>query len=256
MVSNCVAALVYHTGRPAAIPCTQVMRITFVVHAMTARSDRAAVSLHLGVLADTTVCEVRSMPVRYVLVPDTLITAFAHDPLAVGVYVAVARLAMAAKAVVPLAARDLAIWMGSDRDADRVAIMRRIVKLEARGWLMITRTMAAKHCLLPTWGRDQTGAVCPWCFDIPDSGGPQHLRGRRVPIGLLDDYLGRLEPQPDSGRALIRRYFTRPLLDLTDIGVYTIGVRAEIIPTPRLRHLELCAEDRVAVLVVRLRRTC
>ena len=172
------------------------MRITFVVHAMTARSaDHAAVSLHLGVPVDTTVCEARSMPVRYVLVPDTLITAFAHDPLAVGVYVAVARLAMAAKAAVPLAARDLAIWMGSDRDADRVAIMRRIVKLEARGWLMITRTMAAKHRLLPTWGRDQTGAVRPWCFDIPDSGRPQHLRGRRVPIGLLDDYLGRLEPQ-------------------------------------------------------------
>jgi hypothetical protein len=214
-----------------------------VVHTTTARSaDRAAVSPHLGVLADTTLCEARPMPVRYVLVPDTLITAFAHDPLAVGVYVAVARLAMAAKAAVPLAARDLAIWMGSDRDADRVAIMRRIVKLEARGWLMITRAMAAKHRLLPTWGRDQTGALRPWCFDIPDSGRPQHLRGRRVPIGLLDDYLGRLEPQPDSGRALIRRYFTRPLLDLTDIGVYTIGVRAEIIPTARLRHLELCSE--------------
>ena len=82
-----------------------------------------------------------------------MISAFAHDPLAVGVYVAVARLAMAAKAAVSLAARDLAIWMGSDRDADRVAIMRRIVKLEARGWLMITRTMAAKHGLLPTWRR-------------------------------------------------------------------------------------------------------
>ena len=82
----------------------------------------------------------------------------------------------------------------------------------------------------------------PWCFEYSDSGRPQHLRGRRVPIGLLDDYLGRLEPQPDSGRALISRYFTRPLLDLTDIGVYTIGLRAEIIPTPRLRHLELCSE--------------
>ena len=164
MVHWCLTTLVYHTHRPAAIPCAQVMRITFVVHTMTARSaDRAAVSLHLGVLADTTVCEARSMPVRYVLVPDTLISAFAHDPLAVGVYAAVARLAMAAKAAVPLAARDLAIWMGSDRDSDRVAIMRRIVKLEARGWLMITRTMAAKHRLLPTWGRDQTGAMRPWC---------------------------------------------------------------------------------------------
>jgi hypothetical protein len=186
--------------------------------------------------------EARPMFVRYVLVPDALIRAFADDPLAVGVYVAVARLAMVAKAAVPLAARDLVLWMGSDRDADRVAIMRRIVKLESRGWLIITRTMAAKHGLLPTWGRDQAGAARAWCFESPDSGRPQHLRGRRIPIGLFDDYLGRLEPQPTAGRALISRYFTRPLLNLTDIGVYTIGLRAEIMPTPGLQHLELCNE--------------
>src|SRR4051794_39389241 len=169
------------------------MRITFVVHTTTARSmDRAAVWPHLEGLPDAMPCEARPMPVRYVLVPDPLITAFAHDPLAIGVYVAIARLTMAAKAAVPLAARDLALWMGSERDADRVAIMRRIVKLEARGWLMITRTVAAKHCLIPTWGRDQAGAIRPWCFEYSDSGRPQHLRGRRVPIGLFDDYLGRL----------------------------------------------------------------
>ncbi len=63
---------------------------------------------------------------RYVLIPDRLIRDMAHDPLAVGVYVAVARLASAARATVPLAARDLAIWMGRDRDADRVAVMRHI----------------------------------------------------------------------------------------------------------------------------------
>jgi hypothetical protein len=216
------------------------MRITFVVHTMTARSaDRAAAGHRQKMRCDD---RLQPVSVRYVLVPDPLITAFAHDPLAVGVYVAIARLTMAAKAAVPLAARDLAIWMGSDRDADRVAIMRRIVKLEARGWLMITRTIAAKHCLIPTWGRDQAGAVRPWCFEDSDCGRPQHLRGRRVPIGLLDDYLGRLEPQPDSGRALVCRYFTRPLLDLADIGVYTIGLRAEITPTPRLQHLNLCNE--------------
>jgi len=60
-----------------------------------------------------------------------------------------------------------------------------------------------------------------------------------VPLALLDDYLGRLDPHPGHGRALISRYFTRPLLDLLDIGVYTIGLRAEIPPTPPLRHLGL-----------------
>jgi hypothetical protein len=58
---------------------------------------------------------------------------------------------------------------------------------------------------------------------------------------LLDDYVGRLDPQPGQRHALMSRYFTRPLLDLTDIGVYAIGLRAEVAPTPRLRHLGLHA---------------
>jgi hypothetical protein len=40
----------------------------------------------------------------------------------------------------------------------------------------------------------------------------------------------------------VSRYFTRPLLDLADIGVYIIGLRAEITPTPRLQHMGLCNE--------------
>ena len=118
----------------------------------------------LGRTPDMEVCEARPMPVRYVLVPDALILAFADDPLAVGVYVAVARLAMAAKAAVPLAARDLAVWMGSDRDADRVAIMRRIVKLEARGWLMITRTMSSQTPSSPNLGARSDGRGAPLVF--------------------------------------------------------------------------------------------
>jgi hypothetical protein len=160
------------------------------------------------------------VPTRYVLIPDPLIAAFAHDPLAVGVYAAIARLTMAARDAVPLAARDLAAWMGSDRDADRAAIMRRIVKLEERGWVMVTRRTATKNSVLPTWGRDQIGVVRPWCFDLADSGRPSHLRGRRVPLGLFDTYLGRLDPQPGHGGALISRYFTQPLLDLTDIVLH------------------------------------
>jgi hypothetical protein len=178
---------------------------------------------------------------RYVLVPDALILAFANDPLAVGVYAAIARLVVAAKDAVPLAARDLAAWMGSEREADRAAIMRRIASLGERGWLMITRTRASKHHLLPTWGRDRMGTVWPWRFDQPDSERPAHVRGRRVPLGLLDTYVGRLDPQSGQGPALVSRYFTRPLLDLTDIGVYVIGLRAEVAPTPRLRHLGLHA---------------
>src|SRR6266545_342875 len=207
---------------------------------MTARpAPRAPIFPGQYVSAGEAIHTERLIPFRYVLVPDPLIVAFAHDPLAVGVYTAIARLALVAKGAVPVAARDLVAWMGSDRDADRAAIMRRIVKLAEDGWLSIERTTAAKHHLLPTWGRDQSGTVRSWRFDAADSGRPGHLRGRRLPIALFDTYLGRLDPRPGHGRALISRYFTRPLLDLVDIGVYTIGLRAEVTPTPRLCHLKL-----------------
>jgi hypothetical protein len=173
------------------------MRITPVVHIVTARQTvRASEGRRRAALPDQELRPEPPVPLRYVLVPDPLITAYAHDPLAVGVYVAIARLAVIAKAAVPLAARDLAAWMGSHRDADRAAIMRRIVKLEEGGWVIIERTAAAKHHLLPTWGRDQAGTARPWRFDTADSGRPSHLRGRRVPLALFDDYLGRLDPQP------------------------------------------------------------
>jgi len=226
------------------------MRITFVVHTTIAQPKRRVPEkLCLSARRNAPSSEEPQRIHRYVLVPDALILTFAHDPLAVGVYVAIARFVMAAKDSVPLAARDLAAWMGSDREADRAAIMRRIVKLEERGWVVISRTTATKHRLLPTWGRDQLGVVRPWRIDQANSGRPNHVRGRRVPLGLLDDYVGRLDPQPSHGHALISRYFTRPLLDLTDIGVYTIGLRAEIAPTPRLSHLRLYEVGGMAVPV-------
>lgn len=213
-----------------------------MVHATDARPGGRVVERSCQAAPPHTQCGEESQRTdRYVLVPDGLMLAFADDPLAVGVYTAIARLTMAAKDAVPLAARDLASWMGSDREADRAAIMRRIVKLEERGWLMITRTRASKHHLLPTWGRDRSGSVLPWRFDQPSSDRPAHARGRRMPLGLLDTYVGRLDPKPGQGHALVSRYFTRPLIDLTDIGTYVIGLRAEVVPTPRLLHLGLYA---------------
>jgi hypothetical protein len=139
----------------------------------------------------------------------------------------------------PLAARDLVTWVGSTRTADRAAVMRRIVKLDAAAWLAVERITAHKHRLLPTWGPGQRDALRTWRFDADDLGRPAHVRGRRVPLALLDTYIGRLDPQPGQMRALVSRYLTRPLIDLTDLGVYTIGLRAEIQPTPRLQHLGL-----------------
>lgn len=187
-------------------------------------------------------------PLPYVLVPDALIVAFAHDPLAIGIYVAIARLVLAAKQAVPLAARDLALWMGRERDADRAAVMRRITKLAETGWLSVERSASVKHHLLPTWGRDVSGALRTWRVDRADVAKPEHVRGRRVPLALLDCYLGRLDPHPGHTPAVISRYFTRPLLDLADIGVYTISLRAEVMSTRRLQHLGLLGNDGVGPL--------
>lgn len=237
-----VALVVYHSTWPAAMPCRKVMRITFVIHDTPQQSEFTTRDWQRPSARFADVGRGQTVPHRYIFVPDPLIAAFAHDPLAVGVYVAIARLTFAAKGAVSVAARELCAWVGSDRAADRAAMMRRIVKLEERGWLVVTRTPAAKHSLLPTWGRDNGGCARPWRFEKADSGRPSHLRGRRVPLALLDDYIGRLDPQPGHGRALICRYFTRPLIDLVDIGTYAIGLRAEIAPTPRLQYLGLCHE--------------
>jgi hypothetical protein len=210
------------------MPCAQVMRITFVVHEHAQRPTALQVRQRES-----------QRPSNYVLVPDPLIIAFADDPLAVGVYAAVARLVAVAKDAVPLAARDLVAWMGSERESDRAAVMRRIVKLEQAGWLMVDRQSQHKHHLLPAWGRDRAGQPQPWRLDVTDTGRPAYLRGRRVPVGLFDTYLGRLDPRPGHRRALISRYLTRPLLTLTDIGVYTIGLRAEVAPADRLQQLHL-----------------
>ena len=119
---------------------------------MTVRSEPRASDGRLPASSNDGLRTESSIPNRYVLIADALIAAFAHDPLALGVYVAIARLTLAAKDAVPLAARDLVAWIGSDRDADRAAIMRRIVKLERDGWLIIVRASATKHRLLPNMG--------------------------------------------------------------------------------------------------------
>ena len=79
------------------------MRITFVVHTPFARPDGRVVERSCQSAPPRAQCGEESQRTdRYVLVPDGLIHAFAHDPLAVGVYTAIARLAMAAKDAVPL----------------------------------------------------------------------------------------------------------------------------------------------------------
>lgn len=179
-------------------------------------------------------------PAPYLRVPDRLLRAYAHDPLAVGVYLAVARCALVCQGPVPLSTADLAAWAGVSRARD-VSIMRRVKRLLEDGWLSAEADVGVKRRLCPTWGRDAGGSVRPWDWCQPQLGKPEALRARRVPTELLDTYLGRLDPQPGRRPAAITRYFDRPLLDLADIGAYALCMLVATEPTVRLRRLGLFA---------------
>jgi hypothetical protein len=173
-------------------------------------------------------------PQPYVPVPERLLRAFAHDPLAVGVYLAVARCALSTRGPIPLSPADMSDWFTGTRTRNG-AILRRIRTLVATGWLIAEHGQAIKLRLLPAWAPDQ-----PWNPDAPQVGKPTGVRVRRVPLDLLDSYVGRIDPQPGRRAALITRYIDRPLLDLTDLGTYALTALTTIAPTPRLMLLGLC----------------
>lgn len=181
-----------------------------------------------------------SRPAHYLRVPDRLLRVYAHDPLAVGVYVAVARCAVAHQGPVPLSAADLAAWVGIPRERD-ANVMRRLKRLLDDGWLVAEAELGTKRRLCPTWGQDASGIARPWDWQVPQLGKPEAVRTRRVPTDLLDTYLGRLDPQPGRRPAAITRYFDRPLLNLADIGAYALCTLVVAEPTLRLRRLGLFA---------------
>lgn len=174
----------------------------------------------------------------YLRAPDRLLRAFANDPLTIGVYLAVARCAVAHQGPVPLSAADLAAWVGIPRERD-ANVMRRLKRLLDDGWLVAEAELGVKRRLCPTWGKEASGIVQPWDWNQPQLGKPEAVRTRRVPTDLLDTYLGRLDPQPGRRPAAITRYFDRPLLDLADIGAYAICTLVVAEPTLRLRRLGL-----------------
>jgi hypothetical protein len=178
----------------------------------------------------------------YLRVPDRLLRSYVCDPLAVGIYIAVARCALAERATAPLSANDLVAWTGGAHH--RAALMRRIQRLIADGWLIVAREQTVKHRLLPTWG-----SHCPWQLNDPKFGKPSDVRIRRVPLDLLDSYLGRCDPQPGRRPALITRYFDQPLIDLADLGAYAIAAIATVEPSQRLQQLGLlCDGEQQALL--------
>jgi hypothetical protein len=112
--------------------------------------------------------------------------------------------------------------------------MRRIQRLVAEGWLVAAREETVKLRLLPTWGMS-----LPWLLSDPRLGKPAGVHTRRVPLDMLDSYVGRCDPLPGRRPALITRYFDQPLLDLVDLGTYAIAAIAVIESTARLAQLGL-----------------
>jgi hypothetical protein len=159
-------------------------------------------------------------PRPYVQVPDKLLRTCPHDPLAVGIYLTVARCAIAERGPAPISAADLVAWEGGAHS--RPAVLRRIRSLLAAGWLTAERGGMTKLRLLPTWGRGADLVAQLWQLGQPHLARPASVRVRRVPIELLDTYLGRMDLQPGRRAAVITRYFDRPLLDLADLGSYAL----------------------------------
>ncbi|MDZ4719119.1 MAG: hypothetical protein SH847_11760 [Roseiflexaceae bacterium] len=176
------------------------------------------------------------MHAPYVRVPDRLVRRFAHDPLAVGVYLAIARFVMAERGPVPLSPADLAAWSGGERIRD-LAIMRRMRRLVETGWLVAERGRAVK--LRPNLGIGDDGAVLPWRPSDNQFGKPERVRMRRVPLELFDGYIGRLDPHPGRIPALVTRYVEQPLIDLIDLGTYAIASIDPCATTDTLRELHL-----------------
>lgn len=172
----------------------------------------------------------------YLRVPERLLREYAHDPLTVGVYLAVARCSTAQQGPVPLSSADLAAWAGAPHRRD-TNIARRIRRLTDDSWLIAEASRAVKPKLQPVWLPE-----APWRFDSAQQGKPSSVRTIRVPLELFDSYLGRLEPKLGRTPALITRYFDRPLLDLAQLGSYALLVAGFAHPTERLRQLALAEE--------------
>lgn len=181
--------------------------------------------------------EAATRPQPYLRVPDRLLRSYPHDPLAVGVYIAVARYAITESGAVPLSAADLVAWSGDAHS--RASVMRRMRVLLDAGWLLDERGGNTKLRLLPTWGQARDGRSRPWRLCDPQLGRPAEVQVRRVPLDLLDVYIGRLDPQPGRRAAIVTRYFDRPLIDLADLGAYAVALAADVRPTQRLFALGL-----------------
>jgi hypothetical protein len=181
---------------------------------------------------------------HFIVLPDAELRGFARRPLAVGVQLAVTRLCMRTGGRVPASRADLAAWNDDQATRDDglgTAIKRALDDLRACGQLVGQADLGEKLWLSPGWGLGRAGKARVWNWKRRDRGRPAKLTFRKIPISLIDDYLGVCQTDAyDPAR--VERWFDRPLLDLADLGAYALrwaGIRVAARFLVRLRHLGL-----------------
>ena len=175
---------------------------------------------------------------RYVRIPQRLLIAAAYTPLTVGVYSLIARLFLVAQAPVALSASDV---KGYDPTLSRGAVQRVLSKLVDQGWLLAHEQPGRKTTYQPTWGRVH-GAAVPWRVGTPDWDRPRHIGSVCLDVRLLDLFLGKLTCHPTRA-AIVTRYVTAPLLQLSDVGGYALLLGGLPGTTPQLTAWGLARDD-------------
>lgn len=175
----------------------------------------------------------------YLLMPVPLALDLRDSPLALGVYLLVARAYLVQHGPIPLSAADIQAYDAAGAPS-RGAVTRALDRLVAGAWLIPQASPGHKSAYLPAWGRID-GEARPWAIGEPGLARPRAVRARRVPCSLLDVCLGRLTPHPRHP-ALVERYITRPALALQDVGVYALALAGLVSPAPLLARLGLVNE--------------
>lgn len=151
----------------------------------------------------------------YLGVPRRLVVELRDTPLALAIYLVIARLYVVQQQPVPLSRGDL---QKIDPSAKAGALKRALDRLTAAGWLV--ESAGYKRSYLPSWGTTRRDVPYVWRAGAPLLGCPQYIWRDVVRIDrmLLDLFVGKFTPHMRN--PTIERYFTTPLLSLLDVGAY------------------------------------
>lgn len=169
----------------------------------------------------------------YIPIPKRLIIESQDNPAVIGLYALIARQHFITRQPIPLSRTDIQNYDPTLRPG---AIKRALDRLVESGWLL--EDAQYKTHYLPTWGQTRHGKPYRWMHGQPYLGCPRHVQTLRLPVELLDLFIGRLTPLAQLP-AIIERYITQPLLSLRDLGSYALQIAGFKHPSPTLEQHQL-----------------